>query len=151
MINGVWVNDGPCRAWPEHYQYDVIDVAAHLRPGENELRVIAKYWGTGTFHQVPQQAGLLVQLDLDHGTASARTIASDGTWSVAEAKAWRRDTPKVSIQMEPQELYDAQLEDDLDFVPAAVLFGATEGPWQRPAPTRRPASDQGAVSPACLP
>ena len=130
LINGVWVNDGPCRAWPEHYQYDVIDVAAHLRPGENELRVIAKYWGTGTFHQVPQQAGLLVQLDLDHDTASARTIASDGTWSVAEAKAWRRDTPKVSIQMEPQELYDAQLEDDLDFVPAAALFGATEGPWR---------------------
>ena len=130
FINGTWVNDGPCRAWPEHYQFDAIDVSAYLRPGDNEIRVIAKYWGTGTFHQVPQQAGLLLQLDLNAGTAAARTIGTDETWVVADARAWLRHTPKVSIQMEPQELYDARLEDDLCFAPAAILFDAAAGPWQ---------------------
>ena len=43
-----------------------------------------------------------------------RVIATDRSWQVAEAKAWQPNTPKVSIQMEPQELYDARLEDDLE-------------------------------------
>jgi alpha-L-rhamnosidase len=59
FINGQWVNDGPCRSWPEHFQYDEIDVTPQLRQGTNEIRVIARYFGCGTFHQVPQQAGLL--------------------------------------------------------------------------------------------
>lgn len=130
FINEVWVNDGPCRAWPEHYQYDVMDVTSYLRPGANEVRVVAKHWGTGTFHQVPIQPGLLLQLDLDPGTDHARVIATDETWSVAEATAWQRNTPKVSIQMEPQELYDARLEDDLHFEPATVLCEATAGHWK---------------------
>ena len=130
FVNGAWVNDGPCRAWPEHYQYDALDVSGYLRPGSNEIRVIAKFWGTGTFHQVPQQPGLLLQLDIDRGTDHARTIATDATWSVAEAQAWLRNTPKVSIQMEPQEFYDARREDDLSFAPATVLYEASGGPWQ---------------------
>ncbi|MCU0521629.1 MAG: alpha-L-rhamnosidase N-terminal domain-containing protein [Anaerolineae bacterium] len=130
FINDVWVSDGPCRAWPEHYQYDVVDVSGYLRAGENEICVVAKYWGAGTFHQVPQQPGLLLQLDLDPGSDHARTIGTDATWSVAEAQAWLRNTPKVSIQMEPQELYDARLENGLSFASATVLHDALVGPWQ---------------------
>ncbi len=130
LINGVWVNDGPCRAWPEHYQYDVIDVAGYLRAGDNEIKIIAKYWSTGTFHQVPRQAGLLAQLDLTDGDGNVTTVTTDGSWEASVCPAWRVDTPKVSIQMEPQEDYDARLEQALVFAPAAVLYAAEEGPWQ---------------------
>jgi hypothetical protein len=30
VINDEWVNDGPCRSWPEHYQYDEINVVPFL-------------------------------------------------------------------------------------------------------------------------
>lgn len=130
FINDAWVNDGPCRAWPEHYQYDEIDVTGYLHSGDNEIRIIAKYWGTGTFHQVPRQAGLLVQLDLTAGDGNVTTVATDESWEAADCPAWRVNTPKVSIQMEAQEDYDARLEEPLAFAPAAVLCAADEGPWQ---------------------
>lgn len=129
FINGEWVNDGPCRSWPEHFQYDVLDVAPYLQAGENEIVVVARYFGEGTFHQVPQQAGLLAQLDVETEAGKCITVATDGSWEAAEAKAWQRNTHGISIQMEPFEHYDARL-DKLRFDKAAVLFGAHEGPWQ---------------------
>lgn len=129
-MNGEWVSDGPCRSWPEHFQYDQLDLTPYLVEGENELLVIARHWSAGTFHSVPRQAGLLAQLDLWLADGSTRRIASGRSWQVAEALAWQPDAPKVSIQMEPQELYDARLEDALLFEPAAVLYPAGRGPWQ---------------------
>jgi len=129
LINGVWVNDGPCRSWPEHFQYDVIDVTSYVQAGENEIRVIARHFGEGTFHQVPQQAGLLAQLDVALPSGKSLRVATDATWEVAEAKAWARNTPGVSIQMEPAEYYDARLDKRPRFAKAAVLCEADSGPW----------------------
>ena len=128
-VNGAWVNDGPSRCWPEHFQYDELDVSAYLRDGANEIRVIARYYGVGDFHRVPKQAGLLAQLDAVCGGQSV-TIASDASWEIADAVAWIHNTPKVSIQMEPAEWYDARLAEPLQFSPARVLCAAHAGPWQ---------------------
>jgi len=130
FINGEWINDGPCRSWPTHYQYDEIDVNSFLRSGENQVRIIAKYWGVGTFHNICQQAGLLAQLEIKNENDETRTIITDDSWQVAEAHAWISNTPKVSIQMEPQEFYDARLETKLEFLDAQVLFDAEKGPWK---------------------
>jgi hypothetical protein len=40
------------------------------------------------------------------------------------------NTPKVSIQMEPMEVCDARLEDNLHYRRAAVLFPTGGGPWK---------------------
>jgi alpha-L-rhamnosidase len=130
FVNGEWVNDGPCRSWPEHYQYDEIDLAPYLRAGQNELRVIAKYWGTGTFHTVPQQAGFWAQLEYALADGENQELATDGTWQAADMPAWRTNTPKVSVQMEPQEAYDARLETETVFEPAVALFDMQNAPWQ---------------------
>ena len=130
-INGTWVNDGPCRSWPDHYQYDVLDVASYLKPGENTIEVIAKYFGVGTFHQIPQQAGLLVQLDAVAASGESVRIISDSSWETCRAKGWIPNTPKRCIQMGPLEMYDARREEQQPaFKPAAVLFEATQGPWK---------------------
>ena len=129
-INDEWVNDGPCRSWPEYFQYDQIDIASYLKPGNNEIKVIVRYFGTGDFHHVPQQAGLLVQLDTKLRSGHTKTIISDESWRIAEAKAWITNTPKVSIQMEPAEHYDARQENQLRFTNAKVLFDANKGPWK---------------------
>ncbi len=75
FINGQWVEDGPARAWPEHYQYDVIEATELLKPGENVIAVMARYYGQSNFHQVPQEAGLLAQLEVE--TASGQAV---GLW-----------------------------------------------------------------------
>ena len=130
FINGQWVCDGPARSWPEHYQYDLIDPAPYLRPGQNEIQLVARYWGAGTFHTRPQRPGLLLQLDAVLSDGASFQISTDASWQVAAARAWLSNTPKVSIQMEPQEVYDARLEDQLDFQPAEALAAAGEGPWR---------------------
>ena len=131
FINGMWVNDGPGRAWPEHYQYDVIDVTSYLQPGENEIVVIARYYGVGTFHQVPQQAGLLAELTLTDKKRKKTVWATDASWEVAPAAAWIANTPKISIQMEPFESYDARRGGALRFEKATVLYDHNKGPWKR--------------------
>jgi len=130
FVNGEWVNDGPGRSWPEHFQYDEMDVTAYLKAGRNELRVIARHWSVGTFHSVPQQAGLLAQLEVELENGDTEIIATNRTWQAAEAGAWLPDTPKICTQMEPQETYDARREEAVSFEKARVLFAAPAGPWK---------------------
>jgi alpha-L-rhamnosidase len=130
FINGDWVNDGPCRAWPEHYQYDVLDVSPYLRDGDNEIRVVARYFGVGDFHRVPRQAGVLAELDVVGAGGGTTKVVTDGSWEIADRLAWVRNTPKVSVQMEPAELYDAARDDTLSFRKARVVAAADRGPWK---------------------
>lgn len=134
FVNGQWVNDGPCRSWPDHYQYDEIDATPHLRAGKNEIRVIVKFFGTGTFHQVPEEPGLLVQLDTLDAAGKTSTVISDGSWQVAKAEAWMSNTPKLSCQMGPYEIYDARRETNVVFEQAVVRYGTNEGPWKNLMP-----------------
>jgi alpha-L-rhamnosidase len=131
FINGQWLNDGPCRSYPEHFQYDEIDVTPQLRQGINEIRIVARYYGCGTFHQIPQQAGLLVQLDIKLQNGASKTIISDESWEIAEAKAWISNTCKDAVNFSGAEYYDARKETLLRFGKAAVLFDADGGPWKK--------------------
>ena len=101
LINGQWVNDGPCRAWPEHFQYDVLDVTSYLQPGVNEIQVIARYFGVGDFHHVPQRTGLLAQLDVTHLDGQRRSIPTDSTWEIAASAVLVANVPKACIQKAP--------------------------------------------------
>ena len=115
-INGKWIHDGPARAYPDHYQYDEHDISAALKPGTNKIEVIARYFGIGTFHQIPQAAGLRAALLVD-----GNVIGTDSTWQAAPSQAWQQWTPKASIQMEAFEEYDARLANVLDWQPAVEL------------------------------
>jgi len=152
FINGHWVNDGPARSWPEHYQYDKIEVTSYLRPGANEIRVIARYYDTPTFQHIPQEPGLLVQLDVRMANGKKRTICSDASWQMAEATGWLNNAPRIGVQMEPFESYDARREDLLQFSNAAALHNAESGPWKNlqardcPLLTRRPVAPDGLLA-----
>lgn len=132
-INGQWVNDGPCRSWPEHFQYDVLDVAPYLKTGENQIEIVARYFGAGDFHHVAKEPGLLAQLDMTTSDGETVTIVTDASWEAAPARAWVQNVPKVSIQMEPGEWYDARVE-GLKFQKAAVIHAADAGPWRNLSP-----------------
>jgi alpha-L-rhamnosidase len=115
-VNGKWIHDGPARAYPAHFQYDEHDLSGLLKAGKNRIEVIARYFGCGTFHQIPQQAGLRAELH-----TKDTVIGTDSSWLAAPSKAWKQWTPKISIQMEPVEEYDARLEKVLDWQPAVEV------------------------------
>lgn len=124
-VNGKWINDGPARGYPNHYKYDLLNLSDYLQKGENEILVIARYFGCGTFHQICQQAGFLAQLELED-----YTVISDSSWEVAEAPQWIRGAQRIYCQMEAVELYDASLENDMNFESAIELFSVNDAPWQ---------------------
>lgn len=131
FINDRWICDGPCRAWPEHYRFDTIDVASYLCKGKNKIEIVARYYGTGTFHTIPQRPGLLAQLDVRFDDRTRVILATDETWQTSIAEPWIKNTPKISIQMEPFEYYDARLETNINFTDAAVVCQACGGPWKQ--------------------
>ena len=132
-INGEWVNDGPARSWPNHTRFDVIDVRTYLRKGENEIRILARYFGCGTFHQRPQRAGLLAQLDLLSVGGRRTRVATDRSWRASDARGYLRNTAKMTIQQEPLEVFDAR-QSASRFTPAAELCEAEDGPWKNLRP-----------------
>lgn len=134
FINGEWIADGPCRSWPEYFQYDQIAVDPYLQKGTNEIRVIARHYGVGDFHGVCQRPGLLLELEARLKSGKTQSIVTDKTWDVAIARNWVCETPKTAIQMEPAEMVDARLEDKLQFRKASEICGAHEGPWKNLMP-----------------
>lgn len=129
FINGQWIADGPCRSWPSHFQYDVIDIKAYLKNGENDIKIFAVYYGIGDMHRIYLQPGLLAQIDIKTKAGNLH-IVTDDSWDVAEAHAWQSNTPKIACQMEPNEMYDARFEDGYKFTRAKVICGAEEGGWK---------------------
>lgn len=139
FINGQWVEDGPCRSWPRHYQYDIIDVTTRLRPGRNVIVVEARHFGLATFHQVPLEAGMLAQLEVTTTSGDTLVIGSDASWRAQVSPAHEQFTARTCIQMELGEWYDATRAltgameadyDDSGWPAARAYYRAEDGPWQ---------------------
>ncbi len=129
-INGIWVNDGPARGWPEHYQYDLLDISSCLIEGENIIEITARYFGAGDFHRVCKQAGLLAQFEITTTNGQFQVIGTDASWEVSDLKELVSNTPKMSIQQSPYEMYDANLKGKNKFQNAVELFDVHNGPWK---------------------
>ena len=123
-INDEWVADGPVRAWPEHYQADLLDLTAHLRPGVNDIRILVQFFGCGNFHVIPQRAGLAGVL-FHNGCEALRT---DDSWSVADAPEYIRNAPRISVQLPQIEIFDARRIEPGRWWPAVALQGPF--PWK---------------------
>ncbi len=130
-INGHWLNDGPGRAYPSHWTYDVYDISDYLKKGTNDIEVLVRYYGVGTFHEIPQQAGLLAELQL-----AEQWLGTDDSWLCRRYHALCQWTPKVSIQMEPVEQIDGSQLNTGRWRPAKVFFEADGGPWKNCRPRR---------------
>ncbi len=139
FINGRWIEDGPCRSWPNHYQYDELDVTHLLQPGRNVIAVVARHYGYSNFHKVPQEAGMLAQLDVQLSGGGMLRVKSDRSWRAQVSAAHRANTARCCIQQEATEWYDASQEfplavclelNDRDWPKAHEYHAATGGPWK---------------------
>lgn len=123
-INSTWINDGPCRSYPERYQYDVIDITDILKPGVNHVECLVRYLGGGSSHRIPQQAGLLAQVEIDGQVV----VYTDRNWSAAVCPALPSNTPRIVAKGLGFELYDARLKPGKPH-PAVERFDWNAGPW----------------------
>jgi alpha-L-rhamnosidase len=93
-INGRRVGDAvltPGRTdYDKRVPYDVFDVTAHLRDGENACEaLLGDGWYCGHLHSDPRQTygdrpRLLAQLEVSFADDSMQTIVSDESWQAAE-------------------------------------------------------------------
>jgi len=134
FINKKWINDGPCRSWPEHFQYDEIDVGFYLQKGRNEIKIVARHYGIGDFHGVYKRPGLLMEMKVKLKSGKTKTLITDKNWKTGIAKDRIQETAKIAIQMEPSEKVDARLQGKIRFCPATEICSAHEGPWKNLIP-----------------
>ncbi|HSK08605.1 MAG TPA: alpha-L-rhamnosidase C-terminal domain-containing protein [Vicinamibacterales bacterium] len=84
-VNGVRVVWGPARGDLNHWRYETVDLAPHLRPGRNVVAAVV--WNYGELApeaQTTWRTGFLIQGD----TAAEKAINSDATWKAAADPAY---------------------------------------------------------------
>jgi hypothetical protein len=164
-LNGVLViREGGLKRGPSPRDtyYDRVDLAPHLKPGENTLAVLVWHFGKHGFsHQNSGRSGLWFSLDLD-----ARTVVSDDTWKLSPHPAIMTspDTPPNGRLPESSLRFDARA-DEPDWIRPApptatwatpTVFGQPPcAPWgelvERPIPQWKDYGLQDYISPPALP
>lgn len=118
---------------PTDSYYDHVELAAHLRPGENSVEALVWFFGRDGFaHKNSGRAGFLFEL---RDTATeALLLATDDSWSAAVHPAWITaggEQPNFRLA-EPALRHDARLFLDPSAFASAAVFGPAGGPpWGR--------------------
>jgi alpha-L-rhamnosidase len=90
FVNGAEVARGPVRANPRRQPYDTVDLAPHLRPGENVIGAVGWLYDGPTAWWLPPPGGN----DLAYGgfvfeaLLGDEWLLSDETWSATTLEGW---------------------------------------------------------------
>lgn len=110
-VNGHFLGRGPARSYPFSYSYDVYDLTAYLQPGEtNCVAVLTNYLGDHTMTYVQGRAGFLCQIVIETADGHRHDYCSDARWKTTPCPAFNLQAPRISIQLDFEEQYDAQFE-----------------------------------------
>ena len=130
FVNNRRVHQGPARSFPEHQSYDTIDIAQFLEVGANAICAIVHQFGVPTFFsQYRDVSGFLLDGEIEQDGASIDLHTPIG-WTCREAKGWRKDVARLSVQMGFQEHFDADA-DPSDWMMPEHELKADEG-WKEP-------------------
>jgi hypothetical protein len=85
FVNGERVAMGPARGDLNHWRYETVDIARHLKPGKNVLAAIVWNFGSlAPMAQTTNQTGFLVQGD----DKSERIVDTNQSWKCIRDKAY---------------------------------------------------------------
>ncbi len=158
-INGQWVNDGPARAFPSEYSYDVIDVGRYLHIGPNVIAVEVLHFGEGNFQHLVTRGGLLVQLEIASAGGKTRFVNSDKSWKVVIDPAYNSQSPRISCQMWHEEQFNAAKAisgwrckgfNDRCWLNAVEICEARQGPWEKLTARDIPLLSREEITPSSL-
>ena len=135
-LNGTRIGHGPPRNFPNHYEFDLHDVAGFLRRGGNTLRVIVQHWGEGNFQSFVSRAGLILEMQ----AGATICAATDSTWEGRLSPEYEAVTPRIACQLpfEEQACGLHANEQEEDWSPASSIGPAGCEPWGRLTPRTIP-------------
>jgi len=108
FVNGAYVCRGPARGYQSHWPFDEVDLATYLKPGHNWISVEAYQTGCSTFAYLHEAyAGLLVAT----GDPVLGEAMGASKPSMRRAPGHRRQTARLSVQLDYQEHLDLRLDD----------------------------------------
>ena len=106
-VNGRYVGRGPARGFQFSWPFDEYDLAPYLVRGHNWISIEAYNSAISTFQYLHQgAAGMLCA-----GLWGKTRILSGPEWQMRAGPAHRRDTARLSMQINFQEHVDARLDD----------------------------------------
>jgi alpha-L-rhamnosidase len=157
-VNGRALGRGPARGFPFAYSYDVYDITPDLRTGDvNVIAVMANHLGDHTMSYIRGRPGLLCELLLEDAQGNVTRYSSDSSWRTAPASTFASAAPRISVQLEFEEQYDARREipgwdspqfDDSSWLQAAEVGPLGTAPWTELSPRSIPFLTEDLLSPA---
>ena len=130
FVNGRRVHQGPARSFPRHQSYDTLDLSNYLEVGQNTICAIVHQFGVPTFFsQYRDASGFLLDGAIELEGESIDLHTPNG-WLCREAKGWRKDAARLSVQMGFQEHFDADA-DPIDWMQLDYQPKAEDG-WAEP-------------------
>ncbi len=110
---------------PQDTYFDAVDLAPHLKAGDNQIALLAWYWGKDGFsHKSSGKAGLLFELD-----AGSTKVLSDTSWKILRHPAFGQSAQVPNFRLpESSVRFDARL-DPVGWTAAG--FG--DAAWSAPA------------------
>jgi len=110
FVNGERVHQGPARCFPNTQAYDTLDIVQYLQPGENTICAIVHMFGVPTFFALFRALGGFI-LDGTIETVNENvSLHTPGDWLCREAKGWRKDVARLTLQLGFQEHFDADAD-----------------------------------------
>ncbi len=148
-VNGVEVARGPVRSDPRRAHYDVVDLAAHLRPGRNVLAVVARHFGRSTswWTPVPPSYTLGGGAVVLEAVIGDEWVVTDREWRGVTADAWTPVPVPGDVACLPLESFDARRHphgwdlpdfDDADWRRVVELTPVHTGAHADPHPPSEP-------------
>lgn len=121
-INGEWVSEGPASSDLQHWSFETVDLAPHLRPGRNVLA--AQVWNGGELRPMAwmtHRTAFIVQ----GNTEIEHVVNTDASWHVMKNKAYN---PIIFLQNDPKLLWEYYVAGALDSLRAE----AYPWDWEQP-------------------
>ena len=120
---------------PQDTYFDVVDLAPYLISGQNQIAVLAWYFGKEGFsHKSSGKAGLLFELD-----AGNATVFSDSGWKMRQHPAFGKAGNEPNFRLPESSVhFDARLDipawtgpgfNDSTWASANILGAALSAPW----------------------
>ena len=109
LVNGVPVNFGPARSYPEHPEYDTYNIVDFLIEGKNVIAVKVLSNGMNTFQLSKSIGGFISWGEIQHEGGKI-DLSTPGNWKCKRLVGYDPTSPKISFATGVLESYDARKE-----------------------------------------
>lgn len=89
VLNGVPLGRTAANAYPGLRYHETFDLLPALAAGGNRLALVVRYIGIPSSASIPEDPGLLAEIELEHADGTIERLGSDATWLWLELPAWR--------------------------------------------------------------